>query len=163
MLHKINKPCGKFWKKQTPLATFVVWLYVGLDTGWGLHDNKNPSHTVYVCNSDIVLFCRQWEAAERFPGRQPTHAEFSIPLQRIQMTWERFSCTVVSGFLMWPLPALIIHQSPLVNTSLVSNERFHLYSTCSIFHCDPLVYEVIRIDSFSASKCSQSGLKPCLW
>lgn len=99
-----------------------------------------------VCETKISVYVTQILCCFAGSGRQQrgflgdSQHMLNFPFLVKEYEWHERdlapSCTVASGFLIWPLPALIIHQSPLVNTSIVSKKRFHLYSTCSLFHCD---------------------------
>lgn len=75
----------------------------------------------------------------------------------------------ISALLCWSLPFqfdLLLHPSPpppalLADPSIVPNQGFALYRSCSLPQHDPPTYQLIRIDGFSVSEWSCSRIKPC--
>lgn len=75
----------------------------------------------------------------------------------------------ISALLCWSLPFqfdLLLHQSTpppalLATPSIVPNQSFAVYRSCSLPQHDPPTYQLIRIDGFSVSGWSCSRIKPC--
>lgn len=98
---------------------------------------------------------------------RPRHTEFYMTLlQRITMMYEGELVPYCAEACLSSLTSSCTHQPPpppalLANPSIVPNQGFALYRSCSLPQHDPPTYQLIRIDGFSVSEWSCSRIKPC--
>lgn len=105
-----------------------------------------------------------WEASSE---TRPRHTEFYMPslVECITMMYEAELLAYCAEACFSSLTSSCTINPPnapralLANPSIVSNQSFGLFRSCSLPQHDPPTYSLIRIDRFSVSECSCAGLK----